>query len=208
MTQTLAPLPKEAFAKIDTGNDSLFYEVPRFVTHIDDAALLALTNFYADIIPPDGVVLDLMSSWVSHLPQSFHGTVTGHGMNAAELAANPRLTTSFVQNLNMTPKLALPEASFDAALCCAGVQYLTRPDAVFADIARVLRPDAPFIVSFSNRCFPTKAVAIWRALDGNGHAQLVEHYLARAGFTNICSHLLSDGSHGDPMTAVIGYAPV
>jgi SAM-dependent methyltransferase len=208
MTQILAPLPQEAFAKIDTSNDTLFYKVPRFVTHIDDAALSALTNFYADIIPPDGVVLDLMSSWVSHLPQSFHGTVTGHGMNAAELAANPLLNNYFVQNLNITPKLALPEASFDAALCCAGVQYLARPDEVFGDIARVLRRGAPFIVSFSNRCFPTKAVAIWRALDGHGHAQLVEHYLARAGFRNIASHLLSDGSRGDPMTAVIGHAPV
>jgi SAM-dependent methyltransferase len=205
MTHNLAPLPQEAFAKIDKTDDALFYATPRFVTHIDEAALSALTGFYAQTIFGARAVLDLMSSWVSHLPTSFHGTVTGHGMNAAELAANPRLEGYFVQNLNLRPHLAIADAQFDAALCCAGVQYLEQADTVFAEIARVLRPGAPFIVSFSNRCFPSKAVAIWRALDGRGHAELVEYYLGRAGFIDIACHVLSDGTRGDPMTAVIGF---
>jgi len=198
-------LPPEAFAKVDPSNDALFYAEPRFVQHIDDAAVEALTRFYAEHIPQAGAVLDLMSAWVSHLPASFAGRVVGHGMNAEELAANPRLDDYFVRNLNDEPALPLADASFDAALCCAGVQYLTRPDMVFAEAARVLRPGAPMIVSFSNRCFPTKAVAIWRALDGRGHADLVAHYLRSAGMKGVAAHVLRDGAASDPLAAVIGY---
>ena len=208
MDNFIATLPKQAFAKIDTSNDDLFYAQPRFVTHIDDVALRALTSFYAGYLPSGGHILDLMSSWVSHLPDSFTGSAIGHGMNAEELAANPRLDEYFVQNLNLSPRLRAPDASFDAALCCAGVQYLAQPDIVFAEIARVLKPGAPFIISFSNRCFPSKAIAVWRALDASGHSKLVKYYLDSAGFASIASHILCDGSISDPMTAVIGFAPL
>jgi SAM-dependent methyltransferase len=205
MSRTALPLPPEAFAKADPTDDDLFYAEPRLVTHIDDEAVDALTAFYGQALPPDGSVLDLMSSWVSHLPSSFTGSVTGHGMNAEELAANLRLDRSFAQNLNRDHVLPLDAASFDAALCCVGVQYLARPVEVFAEVARVLRPGAPFIVSFSNRCFPTKAIAIWRALDARGHAGLVELYLHHAGFTGIARRVLRDGSVSDPLTVVVGY---
>ena len=132
--------------------------------------------------------------------------VIGHGMNAEELSANPRLDRWFVADLNRAPALDLETDSCDAALCCAGAQYLQRPVEVFAEVARVLRPGSPFIVSFSNRCFPTKAVAVWRALDGRGHARLIAHYLEAAGFAGVEAHLLSDGSRGDPLTAVVGRA--
>jgi hypothetical protein len=205
MTQAQPRLPPDAFARIDTSDDGAFYREPRFVTHIDAAAIRALSQFYAATLPMDGVLLDLMSSWVSHLPSSFSGQMMGHGMNAEELGANQQLTDFFVQNLNRQPKLPLDDASFDAALCCVGVQYLAHPDEVFSDIARVLRPGAPFIISFSNRCFPTKAVAVWRALDGRGHADLVALYLRNAGFQRIARHVLRDGASGDPLTAMVGY---
>lgn len=202
---TRSSLPAEAFAKADPSNDALFYAEPRFVQHIDEAAIAALTAFYAQILPQAADVLDLMSAWVSHLPPGFTGHVVGHGMNAEELAANPQLDDYFVQNLNLDPALPLQDAGFDAVLCCVGVQYLAQPDKVFADVARLLRPGAPVIVSFSNRCFPTKAVAVWRALDGRGHADLVSHYLRNAGFERIAVHILRDGRTSDPLTAVVGY---
>jgi SAM-dependent methyltransferase len=205
MSSTSPRLPLDAFAKIDPSNDDLFYAEPRLVAHIDDAAIEALRRFYGLVLPSDGVVLDLMSSWVSHLPPSFIGEAVGQGMNAAELAANPRLSRYFIQNLNMQPELDLDSASFDAALCCVGVQYLTRPDEVFGEIRRVLRPGAPFIISFSNRCFPTKTVAIWRSLDANGHAELINLYLRNADFRHIERHMLRDGSASDPLSAVVGY---
>ena len=127
-------------------------------------------------------------------------------MNADELGANPLLAQWFVQNLNSDPRLPLEERSFDAAMCCVGVQYLQRPHEVFADIRRVLVPGAPFVVSFSNRCFPTKAVAIWRALDISGHAALVKLYLERAGFADMAVDMLADGRHGDPLVAITGRA--
>ncbi|MGE0386813.1 MAG: class I SAM-dependent methyltransferase [Gammaproteobacteria bacterium] len=198
-------LPPEAFGKEDQTDDEIFYLPPRLVTHIDDAAIAALTGFYRARLPPGGVILDLMSSWVSHLPPEIEfAEVIGQGMNAAELAANPRLTRWFVHNLNREPALPLDSGSVDAALCCVSVQYLQRPVEVLAEIARVLRPGAPFIVSFSNRCFPTKAVAIWRALRMRDQAALVNMYLDRVGFSSQSTAVLADGSNGDPLIAVVG----
>jgi ubiquinone/menaquinone biosynthesis C-methylase UbiE len=148
-----------------------------------------------------------MSSWVSHLPPELAlGECIGHGMNAEELAANPRLTRWFVQDLNRETALPLDDAAFDAVLCCVSVQYLQHPIEVFAEVRRVLRPGAPFVVSFSNRCFPTKAVAIWRGLDIAHHASLVSLYARRAGFTAVEPRLLAHGGDADPLVAVIARA--
>ncbi|WP_295529879.1 methyltransferase domain-containing protein [Novosphingobium sp. Chol11] len=206
-TEPFPELPQDAFAKQDIDNDLLFYAPPRLVTHIDEAAVAALTACYRRMLRPGTRVLDLMSSWVSHLPADhFYNEVVGQGMNADELRANPRLTDWFVQNLNDFPTLPYDDHAFDAALCCVGVQYLQRPHEVFSDVRRVLAPGAPFVVSFSNRCFPTKAVAIWRKLDTAGHAALVKLYLERSGFTGITVDLLADGRSGDPLVALTGYA--
>lgn len=200
-------LPTGAFGKQDQSDDLAFYAPPRLVTHIDERATAALTAFYRSLLPEDGRVLDLMSSWVSHLPEDRRfAEVVGHGMNAQELGANPRLDRWFVQDLNGDPALPLQDRAFDAALCCVGVQYLQHPVAVFAEVRRVLIAGAPFIVSFSNRCFPTKAVAIWRALDIAGHTALVRLYLERAGFADVTTELLADGRTSDPLVAVIGRA--
>lgn len=207
MTDACLPeLPPGAFAKQDTGDDLAFYAPPRLVTHIDEGAVAALTARYRELLPDGGRVLDLMSSWVSHLPPDRTYAVIGHGMNADELAANPRLERWFVQDLNHSAALPLADGSFDAALCCVGVQYLQQPLAVFAEVRRVLAPGSPFIVSFSNRCFPTKAVAIWRALDSDGHAALVRLYLERSGFAQVTAQILANGRGSDPLVAVTGVA--
>jgi hypothetical protein len=203
-------LPQGAFTKIDAEEDEVFYEPPRLVCHIDDGAIAALTQFYRGVLPAGGVLLDLMSSWVSHLPPEVsYAGVIGHGMNATELAANPRLSRWFVQNLNHDAKLPLPDAGIDAAMICVSVQYLQQPVAVLREVLRVLRPGSPLVISFSNRCFWTKAVAIWRSLDDDGHAHLVEHYLRHAGFEPIETHRLAEWVEdvSDPMTAVVGHAP-
>jgi hypothetical protein len=203
-------LPQGAFTKIDAEEDELFYEPPRLVCHIDDGAIAALTEFYRAALPAGGVLLDLMSSWVSHLPPPIdYAEVIGHGMNATELAANPRLTRWFVQNLHRDTKLPLADTSVDAAMVCVSIQYLQQPAAVLREVSRVLRPGSPLVISFSNRCFWTKAVAIWRALDDDGHARLVERYLGRAGFERIETHQLAEWVEdvSDPMTAVVGRSP-
>jgi hypothetical protein len=200
-------LPSGSFDKEDGSNDLAFYAPPRLVTHIDEVAVEALTGSYRGLLPDDGRILDLMSSWVSHLPADRrYREVVGHGMNAEELAANPRLDRWFVADLNADPVLPLEDAAFDAALCCVGVQYLQRPFDVFAEVRRVLAPGAPFVVSYANRCFPTKAVAIWRSLDMRGQASLIGLYMERAGFTGVEAQVLSDGSRGDPLVAVVGRA--
>jgi hypothetical protein len=203
-------LPPGAFGKIDAEEDEVFYEPPRLVCHIDDGAIAALTEFYRGLLPAGGVLLDLMSSWVSHLPPEVtFAEVIGHGMNATELAANPRLNRWFIQNLNRDPKLPLSDAGTDAAMICVSVQYLQEPVAVLREVARLLRPGAPLVISFSNRCFWTKAVAIWRALDDDGHAQLVERYLHHAGFEQVETHRLAEWVEdvSDPMIAVVGRTP-
>ena len=202
MIPTLRP---EAFAKQDASDDALFYRPARLVTHIDDAAVAALGAHYAKRLAPGADVLDLMSSWVSHLPDDLPlGRVTGHGMNAEELAANPRLDKWFVQDLNREPRLPLRNASQDAVLVCVGVQYLQRPVEVFAQVARVLRPGGRAVVSYSNRCFPTKAVAAWLALDMAGRARLVRSYLEAAGVSDVAVSVLADGRLSDPLVVVEG----
>ena len=203
-------LPAGAFAKLDTEPDEVFYAPPRLVTHIDDGAIDALTEFYRTCLPPGGVLLDLMSSWVSHLPPEIaYGEVIGHGMNAEELAANPRLDRWFLQNLNRDTTLPLAAASVDAAMICVSIQYLELPVAVLQEVRRVLRPQAPVVIAFSNRCFWTKAVAVWRALDDAGHAKLVEGYLGRAGFGGAATHRLREWieDESDPLFAVVARTP-
>jgi hypothetical protein len=209
MTDELG-LPDGAFAKLDGEDDEAFYEPPRLVYHIDDNAVAALTEFYRRVLPAGGVLLDLMSSWVSHLPPEVdYAEVIGQGMNATELAANPRLSRWFVQNLNRDTALPLADSSIDAAMICVSIQYLQQPVAVLREAARVLRPGAPVVISFSNRCFWTKAVAIWRALDDAGHARLGEQYLRHAGFERIDTHRLAEWveDEQDPLIAVTGRKP-
>ncbi len=177
-----APFRPAHFARLDEGDDRAFYATPRFVTHIDEPACAALVAYYRALLPAEGEILDLMSSWVSHLPADVsYRRVVGHGMNREELEANPRLTESFVRDFNANPTLPLPERAFDGCIVSVSIQYLTRPIAVFREIARVLRPNAPLAVTFSNRMFPTKAVAIWRGLGSADHARLIALYFRHAG---------------------------
>ena len=172
----------DAFRRYDETPDPLFYLQPRFVTHIDDAAVAAVTQLYREFFAPDGAILDLMSSWVSHLPPEVaYRRVVGIGLNRQELAANPRLDAFGVQDLNQDWHLAYTAGEFDGAAICVSIQYLTQPVAILREVGRVLRDGAPMVVTFSNRCFPTKAVAIWQALGDTGHAELIESYLRDAG---------------------------
>lgn len=155
--------------------------MPRLVLHVDRETAAALTAVYRDCLPPGARVLDLMSSWVSHLPDELRlSEVTGLGMNAAELAANPRLDRYAVQDLNAAPTLPFADAAFDAVLNAFSVQYLTRPVEVFAEVARVLAPGGLHLVAISHRCFPTKAVAAHRDFPLADRLRLLRTCLAEA----------------------------
>lgn len=178
----LASFPAEFFARQDPSDDAFFYSAPRLVVHIDPNAIAALGGVYADLIPPQATILDLMSSWRSHYPPDLRPRrVIGLGMNAEEMANNPQLTKYTVQNLNAQPLLPYDHDQFDAVTCAVSVQYLTDPVAVFREVQRVLKPGGVFVVSFSNRCFPTKAVAIWLSTDDSEHLALVGRYFQLAG---------------------------
>ena len=203
----MAQFPEEAFRRTDETPDEEFYRTPRLVTHIDDRAIAAVTQLYRELFPAGGEILDLMSSRVSHLPPEVaYRRVIGLGMNEVELRRNERLDSYIVQDLNTNPGLPFGGAEFDGAGICVSIDYLTRPVEVLREVGRVLKVGAPLIITFSNRCFPTKAVEIWHQLDDRGHVRLVESYLREAGnFHNVQSldrsprRLLSD-----PLYAVVG----
>ncbi len=200
-------LPEEAFRRYDESPDEEFYLLPRFVTHIDDRAIAAVTQLYREHFPPGGSILDLMSSWVSHLPEEVrYERVVGLGMNERELEKNPRLDEFLVQNLNTNPRLPFREAEFDGVGICVSIDYLTRPVEVLREVGRVLKVGSPVVITFSNRCFPTKAVTIWHRLDDRGHMRLVERYLEEAGnFRDVRSLDRSPRRlFTDPLYAVIG----
>jgi SAM-dependent methyltransferase len=203
----MSSLPEEAFRRTDEAPDEEFYRIPRLVTHIDDQAIAAVTQLYRELFPAGGEILDLMSSWVSHLPPEIeYRRVIGLGMNEVELRRNERLDYYIVQNLNINPRLPFGEAEFDGCGICVSIDYLTRPIEVLREVGRVLKVGSPTIISFSNRCFPSKAVAIWHQLDDRGHMRLVERYLKEAGnFDNIRSLDRSPRRmFSDPLYAVIG----
>lgn len=196
----------EPFARVDEGDDAFFYGIERKVTHLEDGAIEALRSFYDSVLPAGGRVLDLMSSWRSHLPSGPGrlGPVVGLGMNAAEMTDNPQLDSFVVHDLNADPALPFEAASFDACVCTVSVQYLTSPVEVFTDLRRVLRPGAVVAVAFSNRCFPTKAVAIWRYGTDADHVDLVRAYLSSSGFAEVADVRLP--SPDDPLFVVVGTA--
>ena len=209
-------------SKLDTVADTKFYGRPNFVTHADDAFLDQLTKLYDDLLPDGGVILDIMSSHVSHLPptKSFK-RVDVHGMNAQELQENPaRKATQgavLVRDLNENPSLVglcVEDAVYDAVLCCVGVQYLQEAESVFADVARVLRPGGTLIISFTNRFFYQKALQGWMDRGMKERARLVRDYLRAAGGyedievrgdgVNVWMQLASLGGFtGDPFVAVV-----
>jgi SAM-dependent methyltransferase len=175
-------LPARLFARVDESEDALFYTEPRLVLHIDPATVAALTQAYREELAPGADLLDLMSSWVSHLPEEVtFGRVAGLGMNEIELAANPRLDERCVHDLNALPRLPFADASFDAVLCAVSVQYLTRPVEVFRDAARILRFRGKLVIATSHRMFPTKAIAAWHGLGAADRLRLQRRYLELAG---------------------------
>lgn len=195
------------FEKDDRSSDAGFYVMPRKVVHIDDHAINAVMQLYRELLPSNGAVLDLMSSWRSHLPKDVtFSRVAGLGMNAEEMRDNPQLTEHAVQNLNLNQTLPYADGEFDAAVCCVSVQYLQKPVEVFREVSRVLKAGAPFIVTFSNRCFPTKAVNLWRATDDAEHMQLVAIFFAAAGAWQDITMRDRSSRKGDPLYAVWAYA--
>lgn len=203
--------------KLDDTDDQLFYDYPRFVTHVDQGFIQQLTDLYSDRLQPHTRILDMMSSWVSHLPAEMEfAHIEGHGLNAEELARNPRFHHYFVQNLNEHPQLPLPDQSFDAVLNCVSVQYIQYPEAIFAEIHRILKPGGVAIISFSNRMFFQKAIQAWRDTSEATRVELVKQYFSSVpGFTvpevivnkstapNFLQWLGAGG--GDPFYAVIAH---
>jgi len=201
--------------KLDPTSDTLFYEIPRFVTHVDEGFIQQLTDLYRERLKPGMRIFDMMSSWVSHLPEEMaFEWVEGHGLNAEELAKNPRLDHYFVQNLNENDHFPLEDESFDAVLNTVSVQYLQYPEAVFAEMYRILKPGGIAIVSFSNRMFYQKAIAAWRDASEEQRIELVKQcfqsvpgfstpeVIARPSTTPMILQMLGLAG-GDPFYAVI-----
>ena len=217
-----APSPSllrpEQRQKLDDASDAFFYSYPRFVTHVDEGFIQQLTELYRQYLQPHTRILDLMSSWVSHLPRELtFDHVEGHGMNLEELNRNPRLDHSFVQNLNETPTLPLESERFDAVLNAVSIQYLQQPEQVFGEVRRILKPGGVFIVSFSNRMFYQKAIQIWRDGSEKSRVQLVKRYFeSTPGFeapiiesrpSSLPPFLQMMGfGGGDPFYALVGRA--
>lgn len=199
MTTILSPAERQ---KLDDTDDRSFYESPRFVTHADDGFLDRLTTVYETYTSPGDRVFDAMSSWVSFLPEYDYEFVLGHGLNEAELAENTQLDDYFVQNFNADQELPIADEQFDALCCALSVQYLQFPGRIFEEFGRVLAPGGTAIVSFTNRMFPTKAVAAWRRRSMDERAELVERYLDAGGFSEL--RRVADQPKADPFYVVVG----
>ncbi len=210
---TDAAFPEGFFDRDDRTSDAVFYRAPRLVTHIDDGAIRAVGQLYAELgidgsASRPASALDLMSSWVSHFRTPPH-RLTVLGMNRAELDANAAAHTRVVQDLNADASLPFDDDVFDAVTCCVSIDYLVRPVPVLTEVARVLKPGAPIVITYSNRCFPTKAVYGWLATTDEQHGELVSRYLALAGGFDTASVSLrtpASGYRGDPLWSVVAHS--
>lgn len=201
-------LTPEFFRRLDESDDAEFYHAPRRVVHIDEAAIATVRQIYAEYLKPQSAILDLMSSWRSHLPELEFRRVVGLGLNSAEMLDNPALSEIVVHDINREPRLPFPDGSFDAVVMAVSVQYLTRPIEIFSEAGRVLRPSGPFIVAFSNRMFPTKAVAAWQMANDSGRVRLVSTYFVESNAFEAPMVIDRSGQDrpGDPIWAVVGRA--
>ena len=201
--------PPEFFQREDESNDAEFYTMPRLVVHIDDGAIDAVGKLFRRLIPEQAEVLDLMTSWRTHWPDDHpRKRIVGLGMNAAEMDDNPQLTEYVLRDINADPSLPFDDESFDAVVITVSVQYLTHPLDVFSEVSRILRPGGVFVVSFSNRCFPTKAVRVWRGTNDEDHIELVASYMHHAGgLAGVRGGLSNadDSPPSDPLFAVFSY---
>lgn len=197
-------LPPQLFKRLDEAPDAEFYRLPRFVNHIDDATIAALTDFYREFVPPGSRVLDLMSSWVSHLPTDVdYARVAALGMNEAELAANPQATDHRVHDLNTDPELPYAPGSFDRVVLAVSVQYLIKPVQVMASAHTALASDGAICIAMSHRLFPTKAIAAFHRMPPAQRVKLVATYLEHAGFAEV-EFLDRSPAGADPLWLVLG----
>ena len=194
----------EFFRRTDESADRNFYRQPRFVSHIDEAACAAACHLYDELLPADGRILDLMSSYYSHLPDKF-ASVTGLGLNYEELEHNDAVDEPIVHDLNANVTLPFEDASFDGSVCTVSVQYMVHPIDTFSEVARSLKPGAPFVVTFSNRMFPTKAVLAWRSSDDASHLRLVRSYFENVSCFGRTYSQHHTPANGDPLYAVWAY---
>ena len=197
-------LTDSTFRRMDEAPDDQFYRIPRFVSHIDPDAIDRVTELYREYLSADTAVLDLMSSWLSHLPEELAlGRVVGLGMNDREMARNPQLDQWVVHDLNREPSLPFIDGEFDAVLICVSIDYLTNPVAVLRDAGRVLKPDAPLIITYSNRYFESKATAAWLYLNDEQRAYLIKTFLEEAGCYRQIELMDRSPPSGDPLFAVV-----
>lgn len=158
-------LSPDALSRQDNSPDELFYKGPRLVNHIDDRARDVVKQFYRERLQPGMRVLDLMAGWESHIPDGMNlGSITGLGMNREEMVANSALSDHVVHDLNRQTKLPFGSDTYHAVICTVSIEYLTNPQTVFKDVARVLKPGGVFMVTFSNRWFPPKVTRLWTEL--------------------------------------------
>lgn len=172
----------DPFRRADESDDTTFYLEPRLVTHIDDLAISVITGIYRRLLSDGMRVLDLMSSWRSHIPEDLKlKFLIGLGLNASEMTNNPQLTGHVIHDLNKDYHLPFNDGEFDAVICSVSVDYMTYPFEVFNDVARILKPNGYFVVTLSNRWFPPKVIKIWSELHEYERVGLVLEYFLKSG---------------------------
>jgi Methyltransferase domain len=206
------PFKPEDFSRTDPNNDGIFYSFPKFVYHIDEPAVAALTQYYRKNIPPNSAILDICSSWVSHYPLEFPETmktICATGINPLELQFNDQLTGGYVaRDLNQDPTLPYDDNTFDVVTCVVSIDYLIKPIEILKECNRVLKPGGKIIISQSNRCFPTKAIAMWLQMNDRQHLELINGFLQYAGGYEYpasaydITATLPDNGYRDPMFIV------
>jgi SAM-dependent methyltransferase len=201
---------RDAFSRLDPSDDASFYAKDRFVSHLDKVALSTVEHLIGSLIVEDQpAILDLMAGWDSHIPEALTPSeVVGLGLNENELKENAGLTGYVLHDINRDPRLPFSDNRFDAVINTVSVDYMTQPVAVFKEVVRILRPGGLFLVIFSDRMFPQKAVRLWRESTQDERAILVDEFFKQCDGFEKSSLFVSRGKPRPGDDKYAGSTPV
>lgn len=170
-------------------DDAVFYDAVDSKPPVDQVAIEQLKLFFAHQLKDNTKILDLMAAPDSYLPEQFTLLdVTGLGVKESDMQQNPVLNHRVVHDLNRSPKLPFEDHEFDTIICSFAIEYMTKPQKVFLELSRILKPGGKVIISFSEHFYQKKVIALWEDVHPFERMGVVLEYFRQSGqFENLRS---------------------
>ena len=184
----------EDFSREDETSDAEYCQHPEHIENLDTLALSTIEDLFVRLIPKGAEILDLMAGVDSHIPSEIQpARITGVGLDSKGLDENAKLSEKIIHDLNGGKPLPFNDDEFDVALITLSIEYITKPLELFEEVARILKSSGLFIITFSNRMFPPKAVNIWKNTGEQERVALVKKLISLSDRYTVIGDFESSG---------------